>query len=300
MWFKNLQLYRLGLYVGKDALMAQLARCLFQRCPSNQPLSLGWVPPRENGDLVHAVGGQWLICLAVEQRLLPSDTVNRTVRELADQAAAEQGYAVGRKGLRELRERVVAELLPKAFTRVRRTYVWIDPMEGWLGIDAGTKARADEVIDTLRHSLDTFPVRPLHTRYAPCSVMADWLLEETEMSLAFTVDRDCQLKAINEEKAVVSYRRCQFVDQEIKAHLAAGKLPTYLALTWDSRLSFVLTERLEVKRLAFLDLLKEQADAQVEHIEEQFDADFALMTGELGRFLPALVAALGGEVRDES
>lgn len=52
---------------------------------------------------------------------------------------------------------------------------------------------------------------------------------------------------------------------------------------------------MEIKRLAFLDLLKNsQADA--ENVEEQFDADFALMTGELGRFFPQLIGALGGEV----
>ncbi|MGB9195277.1 MAG: recombination-associated protein RdgC, partial [Azonexus sp.] len=62
---------------------------------------------------------------------------------------------------------------------------------------------------------------------------------------------------------------------------------------------FILTEKLEIKRLAFLDLLKEAAEKSAEHADEQFDADFALMTGELSRFLPQLVSALGGEVAEE-
>ena len=101
-----------------------------------------------------------------------------------------------------------------------------------------------------------------------------------------------------EEKAAVRYVRHPLGDEvgaEIKSHLAAGKLPTRLALTWDDRISFVLTEKLEIKRLAFLDLLKEEAEKSAEHADEQFDADFALMTGELVRFLPQLVEALGGE-----
>ena len=91
----------------------------------------------------------------------------------------------------------------------------------------------------------------------------------------------------------------EIIEGEIKAHLASGKLPTKLALTWDDRISFVLGEKLEVKRLAFLDLLKEEAEKSAERADEQFDADFALMTGELARFLPQLIAALGGEVTEE-
>jgi recombination associated protein RdgC len=124
--------------------------------------------------------------------------------------------------------------------------------------------------------------------------MADWLAAG-EAPPGFTIDRDCELKAAGEEKAVVRYVRHTLEGDEVKAHLAAGKQPTRLALTWDDRISFVLTEKLEVKRLAFLDLLKEAAEQGVEHADEQFDADFALMSGELGRLLPQLVAALGGE-----
>lgn len=302
MWFRNLQIFRLSPAWAptKAALTAQLKRGLFQRCPSSEMSSRGWVPPREDGDLVHRVGSHWLLCLAVEKRLLPSDTVNRTVRELADKAAEQQGYRVGRKDLRELRERVVSELLPKAFTQVRRTYVWIDPVGGWLGVDAGTCAGAEPVIDHLRHCLDTFPLEALHTQQSPQSAMADWLASD-HAPAGFTIDRDCELKACGSEKAVVAYRRHPLSDEvgsEIKHHLAAGKLPTRLALTWNDRISFVLTERLEIKRLAFLDLVKEAADQRVEHADEQFDADFALMAGEFGRFLSALVEVLGGEVRD--
>ena len=57
----------------------------------------------------------------------------------------------------------------------------------------------------------------------------------------------------------------------------------------------MLTDKLEIKRLAFLDIIKEEAETQAETAAEQFDADFALMTGELAHFLPDLVAALGGE-----
>lgn len=300
MWFKNLQIYRLPAPWNIDLarLEEQLARTPFQRCPSHEPMSRGWVSPRGDGALVHSLNRQWLLALAVEQRLLPSSVVNQVVQDRAEEMEAQQGYKPGRKQLKELKERVAEELMPRAFTRRRKTFVWLDPAAGWCCIDAGSPGKAEEVIEMLRLSLDEFPLAPLHTQLSPTSAMADWLAGGDAPG-GFTIDRDCELKAVGEEKAAVRYVRHPLEGNEVKDHLAAGKLPTRLALTWDDRLSFVLTEKLEIKRLAFLDLVKEEAEQNAEHADEQFDADFALMTGELSRFLPHLIEALGGEVADK-
>lgn len=301
MWFHNLQLYRLPTPWNIDLakLEEQLARGPFVKCPSNQPMSRGWVSPRKDGALVFALGRQWLIALSVEQRLLPSSVVNEETKERAEALEVQQGYTPGRKQLKELRERITEELMPRAFVQRKTTFVWIDPKAGWCCIDAGSRGKAEEVIEQLRHCLDDFPLKMLHTQLSPASAMTDWLAGGS-VPENFTVDRDCELKAAGEEKSAVRYVRHALdgdeISHEIKSHLAAGKLPTRLALTWDERISFVLTEQLEIKRLAFLDLLKEEAETGAEHAEEQFDADFALMTGELARFLPQLVADLGGEV----
>jgi len=300
MWFKNLQIYRLPAPWAIDLakLDEQLARGGFAKCASHEPMSRGWVAPRKDGALIYANNRQWLLSLATEQRLLPSSVVNDEVRERAEVLTETQGYAPGRKQLRELKERVTEELMPRAFTRKRSTFVWIDPQNGWFIVDAGSQGKAEEVVEHLRFCLDELPLKLLHTQVSPQSAMADWLAGG-EAPAGFTIDRDCELKAVGEEKSAVRYVRHPLNDEvsaEIKAHLAAGKLPTKLALTWDERISFVLTEKLEIKRLAFLDLLKEEAEKNAEHADEQFDADFALMTGELTRFLPALIEALGGEI----
>ena len=300
MWFKNLQIYRLPAPWAIDLakLDEQLARGGFAKCASHEPMSRGWVAPRKDGALIYANNRQWLLSLATEQRLLPSSVVNDEVRERAEVLTETQGYAPGRKQLRELKERVTEELMPRAFTRKRSTFVWIDPQNGWFIVDAGSQGKAEEVVEHLRFCLDELPLKLLHTQVSPQSAMADWLAGG-EAPGGFTIDRDCELKAVGEEKSAVRYVRHPLNDEvsaEIKAHLAAGKLPTKLALTWDERISFVLTEKLEIKRLAFLDLLKEEAEKRAEHADEKFDADFALMSGELTRFLPALIEALGGEI----
>ncbi|MNY17693.1 Recombination-associated protein RdgC [compost metagenome] len=57
----------------------------------------------------------------------------------------------------------------------------------------------------------------------------------------------------------------------------------------------MLTENLAVKRVAPLDVIKEQADGTLHDEAERFDADFALMAGELAGLLGDLTDALGGE-----
>lgn len=303
MFFKNLKVYKLDgdkLTPGVT-LTEQLARGPFERCASNQPMSRGWVSPRNDSELIHAQDGNVLIALRTEERIMPSSAINREVAERAEKMAAEQGYKPGRKQLKELKERVIEELMPRTLTKQQTTFAWLDLNNSMLAIDASTEGKAEVVIEHLRQCLDEFPVKPLHTNVSPQSAMADWLASG-EAPDGFTIDRDCELKSVGEEKATVRYVRHPLGDEvheEIKAHLAAGKLPTKLALIWDDRVSFVLTDTLHIKRIAFLDIVKEQAEQDGETtMEEQFDADFALMTGELSRTITHVIDALGGEVKE--
>ena len=302
MWFKNLQLYRLpaGWNIGAENLEDQLARKRFAPCGSQDQETRGWVSPTGDDFLVHRVGGQWLIALGVEQKLLPSSVVKQEAEERAEELASRQGYKLGRKQMKDLREQVMQELLPRAFSRRRKVFAWIDPVGGWLGIDAPSQARAEDVLEAVRQSLDSLPLALLRTERSPVAAMADWLAGG-EAPAGFTIDQDCELRSVSEEKSAVRYVRHPLEGDEVRAHLAAGKLPTRLALTFDDRVSFVLTEKLEIKRLDFLDVVKEKLDDQgADDARALFDAGFALMTGELGRLLPAVVGAMGGEVRTES
>ncbi|AWI78922.1 recombination-associated protein RdgC [Parazoarcus communis] len=301
MWFKNLQLYRLpaGWDMSIEKLEEQLAKKPFNPCGSQDMESRGWLSPLGNEVLVHAVGGQWLISLGFEHRLLPSSVVKQEADERAAEMADQQGFKLGRKQMKDLREQVAQELMPRAFTRRRRLHAWIDPVGGWLAVDAPSQARAEDVIEELRHCLDSFPLTLVRTERSPVSAMADWLAGN-EAPAGFSIDQDCELRSVTEDKAAVRYVRHPLEGDEIKGHLEAGKLPTRLALTFDDRVSFVLTDKLEIKRIDFLDVVRDQIDGQAEDEEALFNAEFALMTGELGQLLPAVVEALGGELKQEA
>ena len=97
------------------------------------------------------------------------------------------------------------------------------------------------------------------------------------------------------------YVRHALDSKEIKGHLAAGKYPTRMGLTWNGRIAFVLTEKLLIKRVEFLEMAKDTPDGGELDKAEQFDIDFTVMAGELAKMLGDLVEALGGETgRQES
>lgn len=297
MWFRNLQIFRLpaGWAVTAAEIEERLSRHPLQPCGGLDRQTRGWVSPRGNDSLVASRNRQMLIALGMEQKLLPAAVVNDLAAERAAQLEARQGFRPGRKQLKEIREQVTDELLPRAFARRRTTYAWIDPVNGWLAIDAANAAKAEELIAQLGDDLEDLPLTSFDTQLSPAFAMTGWLASG-DAPAGFSIDRDCVLQAPSEEKATVRYARHPLEGEEIRGHIANGKIAIRLALTWNDRISFALTDRLQIKQLAFLDILKEAAESQAGTADEQFDADFALMAGELGRFLPDLAEALGGEV----
>ena len=299
MWFRNLQIYRLPTNWASNAsqLEEQLSTLTLAPCGAGDSRSIGWVSPCAAGMLVHAVNRQWLLALGIEEKLLPASVVRQFADERATAIEENEGRRVGRKEMRELRDAMTSELLPRAFIRRRTTFGWIDPVNGWLVIDAAAPARAEEFLEHLRKTVDNLPVRLLKTRQSPSAAMTGWVADG-EAPGGFTIDQDLELRSA--EKATVRYVKHTLEGEEIRQHIAAGKIVTRLALTWGERISFVLNENLQIKRLGFLDILKEEADGQAENEDERFDIDFTLMTGEVARLLDDLLEALGGELAGES
>lgn len=300
MWFKNLQIYRVPAPWAMTA--EQLADFLtpkaFTPCTSIELQSQGWIPPRANSGLVHEVNRQMLLALATEKKLLPSSVINQVAKARAVEQEEQQGFKPGRKQMKEIKEQVADDLLPRAFSNQSTTRVWIDPVNGWLVIDSASTSRAEDVIRLLFKAVERFPLDTLRVAQSPVSAMTEYLLAD-EAPGGFTVDQDTELRATGQGKATVRYVRHTLEAADVRRHIESGKQCTRLAMTWADRISFVLTESLTVKRLAPLDVLKETEGATAND-EERFDTDFALMAGELAKMLADLVKALGGEMNEQT
>ena len=302
MWFKNLQIYRFTrpFELDADQLETMLETVAFTPCGSQDMSKFGWVSPlgKQAQALVHEAAGQLLLCARKEEKMLPSTVVKDALQDKVEALEAEQGRALKKKEKEGLKDEILMNLLPRAFTRHSQTSVWINPADGYLVVDAGSAKKADDVLALLRKCIGSLPVIPVALKTPPEITMTEWL-NESATPAGFELEDEVELRSALEHGGIIRAKQQDLLSEEMKAHLLADKLVTKLALNWSDSLSFLLGDDLSIKRVKFSEELKEQNDDVLsEDKAARLDADFALMTGEFARFIPELIAALGGENRD--
>lgn len=297
MFFKNLYLYRLTRKIDLTQLDELLAEVKFTPCASQDVSKFGWVSPlgKHGTNFVHSANGQLLICAKKEEKILPTSVINYLLAEKFGAAEIAEGRALKKKEKEVLKEEIIVDLISRAFSRYQQTYAWINPAAGFIAVDASSHTRAEHLLALLRKSIGSLPVVPLAITTPPELTLTEWLKAETAPA-GFTLEDEAELRSALEHGGIIRAKRQDLLSDEIANHLQADKLVTSIALNWSDTLSFVLKDDLSIKRIKFSDEIKSQNDdIDSEDGTARFDADFALMTGELSLFIKALVSALGGE-----
>ncbi len=293
--FKNARLFRLGTPFGLDAagLEAELANRPFRPCGPVETATLGWSAPlgEDTTALVHEVGGCVLLCARKQERLLPSAAVAEALDERISEIESGEARDIGRAERRRIKEQIVTEMLPRAFTRSRRTLLYMDTQAGWLVVDAGSERQAEDVVSLLRETLGSLPAKPPAAARPAGDILTGWLLTG-ESPADFAPADACELRDPKDGTGVIRCSGQDLGSEEILNHLRAGKRVVKLALEWDQRLGFVLADDLSLKRLR-LDtaLLDEMEDG--ENPAARLDAEFAIMALQLRELIDRLDTIFG-------
>src|SRR5450631_4120978 len=173
MRFKNLLVYRLDAKWNVEArnLEKILAGRALQPCNSFEMESRGWIPLQQGDRFLYTLDRHWLLTMGVEQKLLPASVIRQVAAERAAGLAKKQGHTIGRKQMREIKERVLDELLPRALTRRLTTAAWIDSANRWFVVDTVAETKAARLLETLRKSGNDFPATRLDTQLSPAVAM---------------------------------------------------------------------------------------------------------------------------------
>lgn len=299
MWFKNLYLLRLGddFSVTPEALQEALATKPFMECGKEQKESTGWVSPfgRDNPQLIHVADGYLLLTLAHQERLLPASVIREELDVRVAEIEEKEQRKVAKREKQDLRDEVEFSLLPKAFTRTRQMDAWLDQRHGWMVINTASSMQGERLTHQLRSVLGSLPVTVPKPEQNPAVLMTSWLATG-ELPKPFALGDECELHSQDEEKSVASFKRHDLTSEEVSSNLARGKMVSKLGLVWDEKISFILTDELQVRRVKFLDVLADDLkDADPESAEEKLDIEFSLMTGEVSRLLQDLMRCFAAE-----
>lgn len=297
MWFKNLLLYRFTspFEPDMDQLPALLQSQAFTPCGRQETSRYGWVSPMGDisEELYHAANGCLMLCARKEEKVLPASVIRELLEEKVKTIETQEDRRVYRKEKETLKEEIIFDCLPQAFTKSHRTYGYIDLRHGWLCIDSSSYAKAEDWMKLLRETLGSLPVVPVQVTESPAVIMTGWLRGES-LPAGLELGDECELRDQREDGGIVRCKKQDLLGAEIEPHLSAGKQAVKLALHWDECLQYLLSDDLSIKRLKFgEELLSEAQTAADGDKAAQFDADFALMTGTLQRFIPALLGFFG-------
>ena len=158
--------------------------------------------------------GRMMVCLRREDRILPSAVVREHVEEKAEAISLAESRPVGRKEKQQIKDEVIVDLLPRAFTRSTHLYAYIDPKDGWAVVDSGTAKKAEELLSALRETLGSLRLKPLAVNNAPASVLTRWL--ETSTPPGFELGDECELKEPVDKGGVMRGRRMDLASAEVQ------------------------------------------------------------------------------------
>lgn len=298
--FKSILVFRIApewVAPAVATLESVLKKFTFEPCGPTQKSAYGWVSPRgqDFAPMVETVRGQWLLKLQTETKSVPASVLAKEIEKRCKKIEADTGRKPGRKEKKDLKEMVELSLLPRAFSKTGAVLVWIDPDKNLLIVGSSSQRAADDVlaklVEAFAEAAIAFPLQLVQTNLAPSTAIAQWLLAK-EAPAGFTVDRDLELRQPDSEKSAVKYARHNLEIDEVCAHITAGKIPTQVAMTWDSRVSFVLGADMSLKKIDFLESVMESYQGE----DVGFDGDALIATSELSRLIPDLLEVLGGEM----
>lgn len=283
------------LVIDDQALQQAFADCTLKPVGPLELASAGFVSPfgGEAEALVHQVQRCILLAVGREERILPSGVVNDELTRRLKAIEEKEGRTPGGRTRKRIKDEVITDLMPRAFTKRSRVEAYFDLDRSLLVVATTSRKVAENVVSEIRRALGSFPALPLHTESAPVSVLTDWLADAATLPDSLSYGDECVLKSFGGDGDTAKLAKHDLTSEEVLKHLTSGKHCHQIGLSFDDRLSVVVDEKLTLRKLKLLALNIEKLEAEdPESIEQEIDARFALFTGEFGSFLDTLFKAM--------
>ncbi|MCF6317676.1 MAG: recombination-associated protein RdgC [Proteobacteria bacterium] len=286
MWFKNARIFQLpnDFSIETDKLSEHLQTDALKPCGSQDMSSQGWISPFGlNNDEMYCLqsGSAQLFTFAVEEKILPATVINQQLQDKVTQIRSDTGNKPGRKQQSDMKQEILFDLLPQAFTKLKKVGAYFDNHHNLMIVDSASQNPAENVVSQLRQTMGSFKATAFGESSGMATVLTKWISQgHAEGGLEF--GSSLVLETLDEAKSVIRAKNVNFLTDEMQRHIENGYLVTQIGLVFNDRVEFTLTHDFAVKSIKFTDIVLDQMDLETIDSEEQLlDSRFTLMSLEL-------------------
>lgn len=293
--FKNVIAYRFNkpFAVDSAALEWAMEEFRFTPCGSQDVSKFGFTNALgKNGNtLVHSAEGYHMVAVTKESKILPAAAVKEAKDAKVDLIEKTEGRKLAKKEKDAIKDEVIQEMLPRAFTKSSVTRALIIPESQLILVDSSSYAKAEELLALLRKALGSLPVIPLSYKTPVESTLTEWLKSGPA---PLTFETKCEAELRCEDTGIARFKDQDLREDEVLAHIATGKQVHKLALDYNGSVSFVACSDGSLKRVKFAPEFMAANDEVGEDLTARLDADFILCAKELSWLMGSLELGLGG------
>ena len=302
MWFKQIQILQLDQSpYTPESLMSKLEPFAFRPCLPSMLTSIGWVSPIDEEDepLVLAMNGYIMLCLQLEEKILPAIVIRQAVTEKIKQIELNEARKIRQKEKLAIKDEMMLTLLPRAFTKISRLYAYIDTKKQRLILNTTNAKKAEQFVmmfkKAITENVQSFELKKLSP------IITHWIKHQ-EYPGAFGIEKKCLLQDPNQQTRMI---RCQDQDLfagSIQALIKDGCEVKQLALSWQDRVNFVLSaDDFTISGVRYLEEITSQAmEMEAETKKQQFIANFFIMTETLTHLFEELINVFSNKKADLS
>lgn len=292
--FKNLIAYRFNKPFAVDAAALELAmeEFKFTPCGSQDISKFGFTNAlgKHGNTLVHSAEGYHMVAVTKEVKMLPSSVVRDALDAKIELIENAEGRKLANKEKDALKDEVIQEMLPRAFTRQSVTRALIMPESQLILVDSSSYSKVEELLALLRKALGSLPVIPLSHKTPVESTLTEWL-KAGAAPLPFEMQNEAELRC--NETGIARFKDQDLGEDEVLAHIATGKQVHKLTLNYGDSMSFVACSDGSLKRIKFAEEFMALND-ELDDVAARLDADFILCARALGGLMCDLAADFGG------
>lgn len=282
MWFKQVQLFQLTTpikAIDTASISEKLEPLAFQDCIPSMPFSSGWASPLEEDDapLTRVLNGCFLLCLQIEEKILPATVVRDAVNEKVKLIELTEARKIRQKEKLNLKDEMTQTLLPRAFSRYSRLYAYVDTRNQWLVLNTTSPKKTELFMSMFKKSFGEGVVASFDT-VKPSAVFTHWL-KTRDYPTILSVEKSCVLQDPEEQTRIIRCQEQDLFDSNIQSFVKdKGCEVMQIGMCWQDRLNFTLANDFSIRNIRRTeDDLAEMSDI-IESASQKLDAYFFMMT----------------------